>query len=250
MQCNSKMKNKDTYLITLPHAGGSSSLYKGWGKNLECQVLNIDYPGHWIRMKEPLASSFQDLKQDVINCIKQSIVSGSRAVIFGHSLGAILAWEIAPELVRYGIEICGLFLSASEDPGSFSNSKIFDLRTDKEIIPLLGYSLNDNNTKVCEQFIKIFLPILKSDLVLCKKYKNKYIHTNIHSIIIYGVDDEFIDISEISNWNKYVNVISTIELKGDHFYLNKTDNIKYICDLINHFITTHEDKSSYENKKD
>ena len=225
-------KKKGIYLITLPHAGGSSNLYKNLGKNIECETLNIDYSGHWKRMNEPLATSFKELEDDVINIIRKTIPSGSRIIIFGHSLGAILAWEIIPQIVGHGIEICGLFLSACEDPGTFSKSKLFYFNEEKEIIPLLGIESKD----IGSQFIDVFLPILENDLLLCREYKSNCMYRDIRAIIIYGSDDEMINKSDIKKWNKYVRIMNTIELEGDHFYLNRTENMHYICCLINQYV--------------
>ena len=83
--------NERLWLITLPHAGGSSNIFKGWDKNLNCNILNVEYPGHWTRLKEPLVATFKELEDDVINSILRSIEVNSHILIFGHSLGAIIA---------------------------------------------------------------------------------------------------------------------------------------------------------------
>ena len=64
---------ENTWLITFPHAGGSSTIFKGWNKEIKCNVLNLDYPGHWTRMCEPLLDSFNELAMDAVKSIQNKI---------------------------------------------------------------------------------------------------------------------------------------------------------------------------------
>ena len=65
------MKKKDVWLINLPHAGGSITTFKGWNKKINCNVLNIEYPGHWTRMNESLLNTFEELVEDVVKTIQK-----------------------------------------------------------------------------------------------------------------------------------------------------------------------------------
>lgn len=228
--------NDRFWLITLPHAGGSSNIFKGWDKNLNCNILNVEYPGHWTRLKEPLVATFKELEDDVINSILRSIEVNSHILIFGHSLGAIIAWKIAKRLCKNNIFVVGLFLSASQNPGSFPEEKITNLHSDDDVLELINYHNNTDDNALDGRVKKLFLPIIKNDLKICQECKLNYEYCNISSLIFYGLEDPFTNIDEVEKWNRYVKCDSIIGLPGKHFYFQQKENQRIIFEQINKFI--------------
>lgn len=226
--------DKRLWLITLPHAGGSSNLFKEWWKNLNCNVLNVEYPGHWTRLKEPLVSTFEELENDVFNSIASSIEVNSHVMIFGHSLGAILAWKIAERLCAYNIMVDGLFLSASQNPGAFPEETIANMHSDDEMLSLIGY--HGDQSALNERVKKIFLPIVRNDLKICQECRLEHTYCDIEAVVFYGLDDPYTRKKEVENWGEYVKCCSIIGLDGDHFYLEKKENRKIIFEQINRYI--------------
>ncbi|MDF3142971.1 MULTISPECIES: alpha/beta fold hydrolase [unclassified Streptomyces] len=88
-----------TSLYCFPHAGGSPGEYVRWSDDLpEVQVWGVHLPGRTTRLTEPPFTDVASLVDDLL-----SVVSFGRPfVFFGHSLGALVAFETAKELSRRG----------------------------------------------------------------------------------------------------------------------------------------------------
>lgn len=231
------VKNESTWLIMLPHAGGSTTIFKGLKKNINCNILNIEYPGHWMRMKEPLINSFSDLSKDVLRIIREKINKNSDIFLFGHSIGAIISWEITPLLVSQGFLVKGLFLSGSQNPGAFPEKSIIEATSDDKLLKLIGYEKKENEKDITDYFMKIFFPILKNDMEVCKSFICDNHYLNINSIVLYGTEDIFTDIIEMKKWKKYVNLIAMYGFTGGHLFIENEENIPKIIEIINNFIS-------------
>lgn len=227
------MKESNIWLINLPHAGGSSTVFKGWNKGIRCKVLNIEYPGHWTRMKEPLISSFDKLAEDVVQLIQEKIQIPADICLFGHSLGAIISWWIAPVLKRIGYNIRYMYLSASQSPNFFPEKSIVDAVSDIDKLKLIGYDMENYSQKINEQFIKTFFPILDNDLNICKSFVSDDHYVDVEAFVFYGENDELIEENKLITWENYVNLITICKFAGEHLYLEDESNRKTLIEIIN-----------------
>lgn len=84
-----------TKLICFPFAGGSSMAFNRWKQYLDShyELLPIDYPGHGAKGQEPFANDFEKLIDSIYGEIKDTIFK-SNYILFGHSMGAWIAYEI------------------------------------------------------------------------------------------------------------------------------------------------------------
>ena len=228
------------WLINIPHAGGSTAAFKKWNKKVNCNVLNIEYPGHWTRMNEPMIETFTQLAGDVINTIENNISKDSSLMIFGHSVGAIMAWYISPILMEKGYILRHLFLSASHNPGSFPEKSILMSVTDCDMLRLIGYKVEEHDVNFNNKFMKIFLPILKNDINVCKSFLCDDHYVDVSSTVLYGTDDIFTELDELQKWSKYVKLYKMQALPGEHLFIEEKSNIDIITDYINRIITSIE----------
>lgn len=221
-------------LFLLPHAGGSSTLFRRWERSINCEVIKLDYPGHWIRSKENLIKNFDLLVEDMTQIIMLKSNPTDRLYIFGHSLGAILSRHIAHKLVKEGYCIERLFISSSESPNCFPEESIKNIINDEDLLGLIGIDVASKNE---ESYMGI-ISILKNDLELCKSYNyNTCPYQSIKSTIMWGNTDWMLQEKNIKKWDSFLNVTDFICLKGDHFYLTEAKNIEIISDYINSILS-------------
>ncbi|WP_097933660.1 MULTISPECIES: thioesterase II family protein [unclassified Streptomyces] len=85
-------------LVCVPYAGGGASVYQRWGRALlpAVEPWALRLPGHDARMAEPLATDLVSVASDAAAALV-ALGPGPYA-LFGHSLGAFLAFEIARAL--------------------------------------------------------------------------------------------------------------------------------------------------------
>jgi surfactin synthase thioesterase subunit len=87
-------------LFCFPYAGGGASLYRGWSKALplEVEVCSIQLPGREDRLREAPITSISLLVQALSYAIRPYL---DRPFAFwGHSMGALIAFELARQLRR------------------------------------------------------------------------------------------------------------------------------------------------------
>ena len=192
-------------------------------------MVNIDYPGHWTLMREPLISTFEGLANYVINKVMSETDTKTKILFLGHSMGAIISWYISDYLIEHNRIIDTLFLSASHSPGDFPEEHIKRITNDEDIARLVDYNYSEHPDAVNRQFDKIFLPLIKNDLLVCRDFKlNKKTDIKMDSIVLYGKEDELLDLDELKKWKDYSNCIEIIGFEGKHLYIENSENKKKI----------------------
>ncbi len=94
--------NAGLRLFCFAHAGGAASAFYPWGAGLEdADIWAIQLPGREGRLTEPLLTDFTVLQERLAHELTPHL--DRPFAFFGHSMGAILAYEIARELRRRGL---------------------------------------------------------------------------------------------------------------------------------------------------
>jgi surfactin synthase thioesterase subunit len=88
-----------TRVFCFPHAGGSPRAFLGWQDDLgpAAELLAVCRPGREHRAAEP-APSFTGLADGAAAAIAALSADGRPFVLFGHSLGALVAFEVCRRL--------------------------------------------------------------------------------------------------------------------------------------------------------
>jgi pyochelin biosynthesis protein PchC len=104
-------------LVCFPHAGGGASAYRGWQGRLPPDVLMyaVRYPGHHDRSAEACHHRMEPLAEAIAAVL--DALPALPLALFGHSMGASLAFEVAYRLEQHhGRKLATLFVSGSRAP--------------------------------------------------------------------------------------------------------------------------------------
>lgn len=209
-------------LICFPHAGGMASFYKAWpgdfGERIEVQSLQ--YPGHEDRLGEQPICQMSQLADLASEAVAQ--VMDRPVALFGHSLGAVVAYEVARRLARIEpSQLACLFVSGRQAPG-FHRHQAKHLADDKTLWAELR-RLGGTDSFILDHpgWRSILLPILRSDYRLDETYAHHPVPRLSCPVVAFiGDRDPEADISEVIGWSDVTS--ARFELRafsGDHFYL-------------------------------
>jgi surfactin synthase thioesterase subunit len=103
-------------LICFPHAGGSAALFHNWAAGLPAgvQVCAVHLPGRAERWREPPFTALPSLLEALIPTLFPYL--DLPFALFGYSLGACVAFEMARLLRARGVEPVRLFVAAHRPP--------------------------------------------------------------------------------------------------------------------------------------
>jgi surfactin synthase thioesterase subunit len=182
-----------TILFCIPYAGGSATVYMQWKQLLgnHIEIYPVELAGRGARYDEPHDPNFTSMMNDLVTQIKPYAENNTYA-IFGHSMGAVLAYELYYMLAEEGFPLpVHLFLSGRPAPVQHAGRKKFR-------------------------------QVLKSDVRLMNTYvaKPKQAKINCPVTIFSGKHDEISE-AELLEWNSHTNNdCKIIWLYGDHFFLH------------------------------
>lgn len=224
-------------LFCLPFAGGGASLYRPWTTALapDIEVCPIQLPARENRYSEkPITDAYQ-----LAETIATQIIpfTDRPYAIFGHSMGALLAYEVARVLENQKIrppEV--LFLSAHRAPHMPRKRDLLHSLPDAQFIQSLkqygGFPEEILNN---QEFIDFILPTMRSDMTLCDLYAFTKREVSIQTPfeVFAGVDDREAGPSEMESWSEHTQGQANLTVfDGGHFFL-RTHSKELLSHLLN-----------------
>lgn len=159
-------------LVCLPHAGGSASFYFPMSQSLApaVDVLSVQYPGRQDRRDEPgitdIGAYADALTSQLLPWLDRPLA------FFGHSMGAVLAFEVTRRLERdHGTAPVRIFASGRRSPSSFRHETVH-LRNDDGIVAEMR-ELSGTDAKILgnEEILRMVLPAIRSDYTAIENYR-------------------------------------------------------------------------------
>jgi pyochelin biosynthetic protein PchC len=210
-------------LVCLPHAGGSASFFRRWHdampESVELHV--VQYPGREDRLGERCIDDMGVLADEITRALRPLL--GRPAALFGHSMGAAVAHEVARRLeAEHGFVPARLFVSGRPAPHRATPGAIH-LQGDEGLLADVrrlggtrGAVLDDPDLR------DLVLPAIRSDYRLIERYRPEAGGRLLHApVVAYRGDrDPDVDRDEAAAWAETTTGgFELRELPGDHFYL-------------------------------
>ena len=226
---------KKVKLFCIPYAGGSASIYLRWKKYFKEQVeiYPIELAGRGKRFDERPYTNVEEILNDIYASIKDKINDG-QYMIFGHSMGAILAYELIHLINSKGDrKPQHVFFSGKGAPHIQAFKESIYTLPDDEFMKKI-YSLGGTSKKLLEEkeLFKIFITILKADYEAIEKYeyRDRSYKFEFPISILNGIEDKLTK-GCIYQWRIHTEKECDVyDFPGGHFFVN--DNIKEISEII------------------
>ncbi|RSN29148.1 thioesterase [Amycolatopsis sp. WAC 04169] len=224
--------NARLQLICFPYAGGSASVFREWGDMLPLvELISVQYPGRQDRVGDPFAVTLAELADRLAEKIQPLLCR--RTAFFGHSMGAIVAFEVARRLrPRFPSPLTRLFVSACNPPAEARPRGLsFDDTELRDYVRELGGADATTSTEDDELW-QLALPPLRADLRLTETYR--YVRgapLACPITAIAGDEDAFATIEEMRRWREHSVAGTDIRaLPGGHFYFD--DSLPELAKLL------------------
>ncbi|WP_282089869.1 thioesterase II family protein [Aquimarina algiphila] len=212
-------------IFFFPHSGSGPGLYMNWGKYLEgFEVIGVQYPGRGSRIAEEFSKTLEELVTSIFNSLDWKSISGN-FFFFGHSLGALIAYELAKKIEKNNLPTPkSIIISALPSPISNSYKDRVKIVDEVELIDMM-YSLSE---ELAEEFTKdedliaLYVEIVNADIALLGTHTpsaNDTLDTDIH---VFGGTEDSIAINALETWQEHTLSNFSLHLfNGGHFYYQK-----------------------------
>lgn len=211
-------------LFCFSHAGGGALSFRAWAGKLppSIEVISIQLPGREDRIHEPLFTQMEPLVRAVAQELSPLLTKPFAC--FGHSMGAILAFELSRQLRRLGEPVPALlFASGHPAPQIPSTETITYNLPAPEFVEELK-RLNGTPKEAFEhpELIQLMLPLLRADFEICQTYcYTEEPPLNCPISAFGGFEDQYVTRESLNAWkSQTTNAFIARMLPGDHFFLH------------------------------
>ncbi|WP_194910935.1 thioesterase II family protein [Catenulispora rubra] len=208
-------------LVCLPHAGGAAPFYLEFARTLhpDVDVLAVQYPGRQELWREPVIESLTELADRVA---AELVPWCDRPVaLFGHSLGALLGYEVARRLADAGRPAAALFASGRRAP-SVRRPEIAHLLNDRDLVRELA-ALGGTDPRVLEdeEVLRLTLPVVRADYRAVDSYRYEPgPPLDCPVTVLTGRDDPQVRPQEAEAWRGHAGgEFEVVTFSGGHFFL-------------------------------
>lgn len=218
-------------VVAFHYAGGNSRIFAPWQQELPAamNLLTVQLPGRDERRHEPLP---QDLRQLARECAGALQVYPGELLLFGHSMGALLAFETACQLYALGKPVRHLLLPARPAPQLPVRSRRSHLTNDMLIDELRRLGGTPQELLQNPQLLALVLPVLRADYAMLENYHYQPhpAARQLSATLLAGRQDRLVSPFEVTAWRQVLaNDTPLRQFDGDHFYLHQ--QISALCRL-------------------
>lgn len=211
-------------VFCFPYAGGGASIYRGWAASLPAdhEVCPVQLPGRESRLREQPFTHLGPMVQALADALPPCF--DLPFVFFGHSMGALIAFELARELRRRGGSLpLHLFVSGRRAPQlPVREAPIHGLPEPEFIVKLR--ELNGTPEEVLQhaELMRLLLPILRADFAVNETYEYAPAESFDFGISAFGgLGDEEVTREHLEAWREQARGRFRLRmLPGDHFFLH------------------------------
>jgi len=221
-----QIRDGEAPFVFFPPAGGSASAAYGVVAAFapEWSVWGVQYPARGPRLREAAPGSIREL---AAACLPSIVDDAGRTVLFGHSFGAYVAYDVAQLLEGLGRPVAGLVVAGVPAPGQpLPGLAAEDLAEGALIAALRRQGGTASTLLDDEELMELVLPALRADLTLSREYVDDHgrrLTTPVAAL--GGRDDHVVTGAQLDSWAGVTDSWLGAELAGGHhfFYVDDPD---------------------------
>lgn len=229
-------KKARNQLFAFHHAAASASTFYGWSQYLNeyTTLYAIELPGRASRLGEKPTNDINSIAKNIVEEIKHYLGT-IPTFFFGHSMGGIIAYEIAALLSPNNL--INHFIASAVNPPGYSQitTPIHHLDDDMFKQELIRYGAIPNSLLNNIEFWDIYLPLARADFSMIANYipSENELPLNCGITAIVGRMDSIVKAEKAQHWQKFTkNNFDLIEINGGHLFIQDKKNIVEVINTI------------------
>ncbi len=210
-------------LVCFPHAGAGAALYRDWVPHLGPgdELLSVRLPGRESRFTEACATDAAAVAQPLSGLLARL---DRPLVLFGHSLGAALAYATARALIAAGRPPDRLAVSARRAPHiplRRPHTASLDDTSFRARIRSMGGTPPE--VLACDELMDLVIPMLRADFILSDSFADPDpAPLPIPLLAFAGIGDAEVAVEDVAAWERLAGAGFALHpLPGDHFFLHQ-----------------------------
>ncbi|MFN8596429.1 MAG: thioesterase domain-containing protein [Anaerolineae bacterium] len=211
-------------LFCFPYSGAGTTIFRAWSRSFppEIEVCPVRLPGRENRIDEPPFRQMTALVQATAAALWSYL--DRPFAFFGHSMGALLSFELARLLRRqYRVEPAQLFVSGHSAPHlRDTDSPCYALPEEEFVAKLRELHGTPDEVLDNAELRQLILPTLRADFEVCETYAyEEATPLDCPITALGGAQDMFVTRTALEAWAAHTHTRFNAQLlPGDHFFLH------------------------------
>lgn len=197
-------------LFCLPYSGSSATIFYKWRRILadDIHLRPLELAGRGTRMREPLYNCVEEAVSDLYEKFLNEYQSREYA-IFGHSVGGLLAYELAYKIIEKGdVKAPSHLIFSACRPPHLPNEQqvIHSLPNERFMEKIFALGGTSFDVLATPSLAEMFIPIIRADYRLYETYVYKQREYNLSSpiTVLAGAQDKLATPECLTQWKNHV----------------------------------------------
>ncbi|WP_158621485.1 thioesterase II family protein [Streptomyces triticirhizae] len=210
-------------VLVAPFAGGGRAFYREWERLFSpwARLCFVTPPGRDHRIREPASTDLDRFLPRLVAACAE-LVDGQPYTVFGHSMGAMLGYEIASGLRDLGLpEPDHLVVSGLCSPDTPLPGRPLEEADDRELLAELAALMELPTAGPMYELLAAMLPTARADFTLCERYRwrpRPPLTTGITAL--WSVDDPLTTQEGVAAWARHTTGgFRELRFGGPHFFI-------------------------------
>jgi medium-chain acyl-[acyl-carrier-protein] hydrolase len=209
-------------LVCMPHAGSGAFIFRQWPTLLPpgVELVAVELPGRGTRLQEQPLTDLRAAASSLLAEIAE--IADQPFALFGHSMGALVAFELALQARGKNIAPACVFLAGCAAPGWGGRRRNLHLLPDDAFVTELAHLGAMPREVLADAGLRaMVLRILRADMTMAETYlpdPGEKLGCDI--IALGGASDSMAQPAGIQQWSNHTSASFTFDaFAGGHFFV-------------------------------
>jgi surfactin synthase thioesterase subunit len=209
--------------VVFPHAGAAAASYRKFANALAAagDTYIVQYPQRAERMREPAAQTVGHLARGLFAAGPWNRLAPLR--LFGHSMGAVVAFEFARIAEARGAAVERLWVSAAPAPSAVAGMPDLPTTHHELVANIADLGGTDADLLADEEFAELLMAAVRADYQMINRYScDPEVRIRADICVLGARDDHQVDPADLQRWEQHTEgAFESFSYDGGHFYIDQ-----------------------------